>query len=718
MTQQSTTKSYFTFIKGIITEAGPLTFPENAALDMENVIPNRDGSNQRRLGMDFEEDYVLRTVTVLPDDAVASFIWENAANDVRNQFAVVQVGQRIMIFDGSEVSVSANLIAHIDLSFYISGKNVISAASGLGALFLDEGTSDPLYLTYDPATNAVTVTQYQMLVRDKFGVFDNLQVNQQPAALTTAHHYNLLNQGWQDQYITAYKAEATVTPTSVYPSNAQQWFVGKDSDENFQATLLKKQEFGTTPAPKGHFIIDAFARSLSRLAQSGIAVDTDMETGRPSVVGFGFERVWHAGVRSSVIAPTETRPNMTGYVFYSRTLRGLGDVKQYHAEADPTSEIDSELVDTDGGFINIPNSGPIHRLIQKDNAMVVFAENGIWMIQGDEGGFRATANQVVKLSDFGVLGGPSIVDVEDAVLYWNKGGIYQLGIDQNTGRLASSSLTEDTIQTFYNSIDKVSKVNAVGTFDPVNRRVMWMYNDEETYTGQTFRNKYNKELTLDIVLGAFYKHSISSYQAPSPYISGYFPSPDFLRRQEGVRSRGDTVTKYMTVQFVDPSTNTASVSFAYYRNPSLRDWKSLDGVGVSFRSYILTGYEIMGDAARAKQSPYLFTHFQFTETEADFNSDGVIAPVNPSGCFVQAQWDWANGPDSGKWGEKFQGYRLLRPYFLPSTPGPIDYGQLVITNKHRLSGSGKAISLLFESDEDKDFYLYGWVARYTGKSDV
>lgn len=713
--QQSTSKNYFTFVRGIITEAGPLTFPENAALDMENIVLNREGSLQRRLGMDFEEDFVLRSATVLPDDAVASFLWENAANDVNNQFAVIQVGQRLLVFDGSEVSISANLIATVDLSAYITGKTVLGTTSGLGAFFLDEGTVNPMYLTYNPGAGTVTVTPYQIHVRDIFGVDDGHKVDEQPAALSDAHEYNLLNQGWDAVKIAAYKADAG----SVYPSNAQQWWLGKDATtDDFDPALLKKQDFGTSPAPKGRFVIDAFNRSTERAILSTVTVPTDIDTGRPSVVGFGFERVWHAGVPSSITAPSVTQPNMTGFVFYSRTLRSIADVQQYHTDADPTSEVDSELVDTDGGFINIPNSGPIHRLIQKDTAMVVFAENGIWMIEGDEGGFRATANQVKKLSDFGVLSGSSIVDIEDAVLYWNKGGIYRLGIDENTGRLASKSISEDTIQTLYNSIDKVSKTNAVGTFDSANRRVMWMYNDEESYTGATFRNKYNKELVIDLVLGAFYKHSISSYDEPSPYISGYFSAPDFLRRQEGVRSRGDTVTKYMTVQFVDPATNAASVSYAYYRNPQFRDWKSLDGIGSSFLSYILTGYEIMGDSARPKQSPYLFTHFQFTETECELDGDGNMVVVNPSGCICQAQWDWADSADSGKWGEEFQAYRLLRPYVLPATPGPVTYGHKVISNKHRLPGSGKAISLYYRSDEDKDFYLYGWQARYTGVSSV
>lgn len=720
MTQQSTNKAYYNFVRGIITEAGPLTFPEDAALDIENCVLNRDGSIQRRLGMDFESDAVLRNVTIAPTATVACFLWENAANDVNNQFAVVQAGNQLLVFDARAVSASANLLATIDISPYISVNGTLSAASGLGFLFLDFGTALPAYLAYNPSSGAITITQYGMQVRDVWGLDDGLAVDTTPGSLSVNHHYNLLNQGWNDTNINAYFASQ-----GVYPSNAQQWFLGKDSSDNFDPALLAKQFFGTTPAPKGRYIVGAFDRSVWRDSHTGLVTPVDTDTGRPSVVAFAFERLFHAGVKSTVTEPSATRPNMTGFVFYSRTLRDLRDISQYHPDADPTSEIDSELVDTDGGFVNIPNSGPIHKLLHKDNAIVIFAENGIWLLQGDEGGFRATSNQVVKVSEFGVISGSTVVDIEEAVLYWNKGGIYLLGIDPDTGKLKSTSITETTIQTLFNSWSKNTKTYSVGTFDAENRRVMWLYNDETDYgLGSSFRNRYNKELVFDLVLKAFYKHSITTHDEPSPYVAGYLATPDFLLRQEGIVSASDTVTKYLTVQFLDPATNAGAVTFSYYRDQHFNDWSSLDGTGNSFLSYILTGYEIMGDGSRSKQSTYVTTHFKFTETEAQygdplfpFEPSDELFPVNPSACVMQAQWDWANHPDSGKWGQEIFVYRLLRAW-TATGEGPVNYGQRVITNKNRVPGSGKALSLYFRSEDNKDFRLIGWTTRFTGASNV
>lgn len=712
MTQQSAKKEYNTFVKGIITEAGPLTYPENASIDEENCVLNRDGSRQRRLGMDFEDDYVLRNVTVLADDAIACWRWFNAANDVDNQLAVVQVGKKLLIFDASEDSVSGAYLTTVDLSPYVTGKVVLGTACGMGYFFVMGGLANPVYLSFNPDTRVVSYANYNIKIRDIFGVDDGLEVGESPTTLSTAHRYNLFNQGWTDTLINSY----FTTTGGRYPMNSQQWFLGKDADDNFSPALLDKQDFGTTPAPKGRYIIDAFARSASRTAQTGLAVESDLETGYPTCAGFAFQRVWYAGCTSKYNGASEFNPNVTGFVFYSRTLRGVPDFGQCHTDADPTSEVDSELVDTDGGFINIPESGKIHKLVQKGSSMLVFAEQGIWEISGGGAGFSASSQEVSKITEFGVLSASSVVDAEEALVYWNRGGIYLISPDSNSGRLSSQSISEASIQTLFNEINKAGKENAVGSFDPINRRISWMYNDDEEYTGATFRNRYNRELVLDMVLQSYYKNSISELGDPSPYIAGYMETPDFLLRQEGIRTRGDSVTKYLVVQFTNPSTNTAAISFGYYRDPTFRDWKSYDGVGTAFTSYLITGYETMNDSMRMKSAHKVVTHFKRTEVMAVDNGEGQPVADNPSGCLMQTRWDWSDSSTSGKWSEEFQVYRP-RPYIL-TIGEPIDYGYSVITNKNTIPGRGRALSIKFTSDGDKDFLLYGWAIKFTGQTSV
>ena len=50
-------KTFNSFVKGLVTEASELTFPEGALVDGENFVLKRDGSLERRLGIDYENLY-------------------------------------------------------------------------------------------------------------------------------------------------------------------------------------------------------------------------------------------------------------------------------------------------------------------------------------------------------------------------------------------------------------------------------------------------------------------------------------------------------------------------------------------------------------------------------------------------------------------------------------------------------------------------------------
>ena len=64
MPQSLNQKVTNTFIKGLITEAGELTFPADASVDELNCLLERDGSRKRREGIDFEQSSVDSTFSV------------------------------------------------------------------------------------------------------------------------------------------------------------------------------------------------------------------------------------------------------------------------------------------------------------------------------------------------------------------------------------------------------------------------------------------------------------------------------------------------------------------------------------------------------------------------------------------------------------------------------------------------------------------------------
>ena len=82
MAQAKTKKLYNTFVKGLITEASPLTYPENASIGEDNCVIYRKGNRARRLGADFEAGFVLTNDGIShADKALSEYRWETPSNE-------------------------------------------------------------------------------------------------------------------------------------------------------------------------------------------------------------------------------------------------------------------------------------------------------------------------------------------------------------------------------------------------------------------------------------------------------------------------------------------------------------------------------------------------------------------------------------------------------------------------------------------------------------
>lgn len=764
------TKTYFSFTKGIITEASPLLYPEDSAIDMDNLVINRAGSLQRRLGIDYEASYVLKDTglaySLLDTSAIGISEWRNINNMPSLRFGVVQVGTLLWFVDLLETSTSANFMnGGSALTMTGAGKELVNVSSINGLLIVTSSEFDPIYLTYDAASDTVTSAIIPFMVRDLWGVEDNIPVSSRPTALTTSHSYNLLNQGWDADNVTAFFNDAS---TSGYPSNADVQALGKDADEVFQGSLILKQFFGTTPAAKGRFIIDAFDRGSTRPAQASIynydnfefignydnfqvegeggaysgeytatsytslgfsSVGTDIETGKISVTAAFSGRVFYSGIASSVTGGDSKSPDYTGFVFFSKLVSGGADLGTCYQEADPTSEHISELIATDGGYIVIPDAANIVRLVPTDRSLIVFAENGIWEIAGDtDRGFSATGYQVSRISDIGCTSARAVVNVEGTISYWSAGGIYVLNYDATSGFLRAQNITATTIQSKYDSISSIAKANAAGTFDPATRKITWLYNDGASYTGATYKQSFNRELVFDTLLQAFYTNTVGAVGSTSPYVAASIVMPNFVNStvNDGVLANGVEVvangvavvvpevvaadsssyTQYLSI--VPNTGGTTKLTFSTYSNSTFDDWNTYgSGTGAPFSSYLETGYEISDNAAVDKQSVYVTFHFNRTETGFEDNGAGLVA-ANPSGCLVTPKWDFSNHANSGKQGTQFQAYKLGRHYIPTGVGDTFSYGQSVVTTKNKIRGSGKALSIRIDSEAGKDMQLLGW----------
>lgn len=708
MAIQSANKEYNSFVKGIITEANALNFPEDASIDEANFVLNRDGSRQLRYGMDFESNYTSTAVSSMTSTAVAvsSHEWINAGNTVTNQFCVVQVGNRLLVYNANASAISSSLITTLDASAYITDvTKEIQSDCGMGFFFFTSGTGNPAVLEYVGGT--VSIRSIDIKIRDMFGVYDGLAVDNKPATLSDAHKYNLYNQGWD-----ATKNSAVFSNRSTYPANSEIWYVAKNSTDDFAPGKLDKTDFGTSAAPKGRYIINAFTRSNSRNSVSGVTVPTDTENSRPSCASFFQQRVWYAGLDGKEVSLTDTAPSMQGFVFYSRIIRTPQDFGSCHSDADTTSEIDNELAPSDGGYVNIPDSGRIYKMVALNDTMYVFAQNGIWSIRGGDAGFSATEQQVEKVSDFGVISGKSIIRTESSIMYWSKAGIYYIGPVE--GGVGIKNISENTIQSLFTGLPKANKEQAVGSYDAVNRRATWLYSTSLSYDGINYKYTYDTELVLDVTLSAFTKNTITALDGVSPYVAGYITTPDLI----SATTLGSSITKYLVVYYESGST-IPKISFAHYRDKDFVDWKSFNGTGRYYEGYLLTGHELVGTSMTNKQAPYIIVHCKRTENTVEaVGSGGGVEYDDPSSCILQSRWDFSDSATSGKWGPTTEVYRLNRPLVLPVAGQPLDYGHSVITTKSRLTGRGKALSLRFSTTAGKNLHILGWAIKYTGNTVV
>jgi len=468
-----------------------------------------------------------------------------------------------------------------------------------------------------------------------------------------------------------------------------------------------------------------------------LPIDQSTE-GVTAVASFGG-RVFYAGAGSALNSGDQRSPQLTGFIWFSQVIDAIEKLNKCYQDADPTSEHISDLIDTDGGFIIIKDSGVIHKLIVIRAGLLVFANNGVWFIRGGEAGFSPLANTAEKISDIGSIGASSVVPVENTVFYWSIGGIYALGNDADSGLLSAQSVSQDKIQTLYNDITEAAKAHAVGTFDSADRKIRWQYNNDPAFSGTSGRLKNNKELILDIALGAFYPSNLQVLANDSPFISNYLLLPEFTNADEvfdvvvgsddvvvgvddvilttTVEQPASTRVKYFATQEV--AGGNIKYTFSFYRDGDFEDWATPNGgTGIDAPAFILTGDEIAQDVMRGKAATYIVSHFERTEDGFELDGSGNIQLANQSSALLQGRWEWTNSVSAGRWTNQFQAYRLRRHFTPVDVNDPFDYGFEVVSTKSKLRGQGKAIRLRWDTEAGKDFRLLGWGITLTGKTKV
>lgn len=747
MSVQGSVRDYFTFIGGLNTEGGYFVTPENSWKDGTNVVPQRDGAVHRRNGLDYEDVYQLYAAGITSDQkdlwAFSTGMWSTVAGNGNLNFVVVQTGSILHFYGAGSGTISATKKSFtVDLSVFTAygntetaGTAIASYASTFGQLIVTTRDTNPIRIEYVPATDSIIVYEIELTIRDFEGLksYEEVNVELTSTQWDTSYAnegisdgyeralYNLYNQGWSDTYINSYKT----ANSNKLPANSKSWHYGKDTSDNFSASILNKQEFGTSPAPKGKTLLVAFKQERT----AGGVTFTSSTPYRPTTCTFFAGRVWYAGVQTA---------EYLGKVYFSQVLDTLDKAGNCYQDNDPTAEVIADLLDSDGGVIDIPEAGEIVNLTPLARGVVVLATNGVWFISGIDNAFSASTYVVERVTSVGCISAKSVVAVENSLMYWSNNGIYLVSSSTGGLSLNANNISDKNIKTFYQDIPTLNKIYVESSYSATDKIVYWLYSSSPIENETTGRFNKNTVLALDLMLESWYWFDIDDTAGPvlvsiessketseSDFTYNVIAGSDdvidvssnIIQADLPVVAGSRQVFKFLVLHPV--TSNNYSLTFADLLNTrdaatKFADWYSYNNTGVEKQAYFQSGYQLAEiGPARNKTGMYLTMFMKRTETEFDANA----IPLNQSSCKMQTKWDFTDSAYAGKWADEVQVYRQRR-MFLTSAGETFDDGYPLVISKNKLRGRGKAIQFKFASEDGYDMQIVGWTGTFVGNTNV
>ena len=710
MPQSLIQRTVNTFVKGLITEASELTFPENASVDELNCALERDGTRRRRKALTLEDNYVLSDVTVPEGALVQTLDWYNVAGQPNLEFLVVQVNNILYFYEKSTDPLSANKYSGtVNLNTYSASNNLSPSENRIqvtalnGALIVASPAINTFYIEFNTSTEAFTSTVINFKERDFEWQGSDTEVTNEyfsdKTGASAQRIYDTKNVGWEGTKggaaLTTYGAPTT------YPPLTHAWYAGKNANGAFNKTDWEEIYTGSSLAANGHFVLDVFNKVRSGLT-------TEVETGRFRTVAAYAGRVFYSGIDSA---------KNGGKVYFSRLTERLADVGNCYQVYDPTSEIISDLLDTDGGVVSIPDAHNIRKLHVIGASLLVFAENGVWAVAGVDNVFRATEYAITRISDVGLVNENSFTVAGGLPVWWSKTGLHAIQQGESLNVPTAQNLSLSTIQTFWDNISNEKKAQVHVEFDKVNNRVFWFYPDND----ETIDYKYNNILVMDLALQAFYPWRVEDQDSDTSYIIGtsYYAGLGATSTETQVVNGSDTIvgdigpngadnvvaTLYRDYLQGDSEIKvlvrdgaTGKMTFATFRGDTYLDWGEAD-----YKSFAEAGYDFMGDMTTFKTAPYVTTYMRVTE-------DGYVANglgydfINPSSCLMSVSWNLNKANSTPR-----EIYKLKDvPVVDPDDLGSINYPSDTVVTKSKVRGRGRSMQLRFESATGKDFHLVGY----------
>jgi hypothetical protein len=393
---------------------------------------------------------------------------------------------------------------------------------------------------------------------------------------------------------------------------------------------------------------------------SGI-IDNISTFERPKTCSFFAGRLFYAGLDDFQLNNT---------IFFTQILQSESQYGQCYQVNDPTNESIFNLLPSDGGTIVIPEMASVRKLFAYQNALLILASNGVWMVTGGSsggfgGGFQANDYFVKKLSSIGTASPLSIVDRRGVPVWWSEDGIYTIQYDPRFNSFEVINMTFKTIRSFFLDIPKTNRKYVKGAYDPVLDIIYWVYNSNANPVDNW---SYDSVLVYSGINQAFYPWTIGG---TNPTVRGVVAVQD-------AQHIDSLVIKYPVTSL---SGSTDTLTYATHLGTGYLDWTATD-----YLSYFITSFKIDGKIQQYFQSNYIWV---------------MEEQQQGASCYVQGLFDFFTDPNSGKWSNRQQVCNSFR------SDRAVNFKRL------KIRGKGRALQLRFTSETGKPFQIQGWAIYET-----
>lgn len=430
----------------------------------------------------------------------------------------------------------------------------------------------------------------------------------------------------------------------------------------------------------GRLVFVAFTDQFNQLGTVGEGIDNpdgERLTVRPTTNAYFAGRAWYAGTPGGKVGQS---------VLFSQVIEVNGQYGRCFQEADPTNEERPDIVESDGGQIFIPEAGRVLKLMPFGQSMLVMCINGIWEIDG--GGnryFDALDFSIRRVTEVGCVAAESVIEAEGRVFYASDQGAIQVFVDPEARVLVAENITLEKVNTKWGSIDRFHLQALKSIYDPIEKRLFFMYDNSASPTARTFN--YTEILMYDLRLDAFYVTKFPS--------GNTFAEPTFIKgfvRPESYNRSGEAIIKFLT--WGDGNSGVDNLRWAELTdNTNFQELGEIDAAG-----FFTTGFESMGDPSKDKQVKKLTT---------------FMTRVDGSSLDVRFRWDFAESSITGKFTPSIEAYRPPR-LFLGTGQTQANDGYPVVFTKHDVPGQGIVLQMRMDTALKADAQIIGWSVDFQG----